>query len=357
MSRLGFRLGIVLVAIAIGLMSLGLAFSGYTAAAADPDASLRAFQRAVQVHGQHSPRLLSLKDVAGTAMGVSARGEWAVKVYTIQAGVAGIPEKLDGVPVEVEVTGAFFALKRPGGGGGTPIDPTGWFARPVPIGVSTGNWNENSAGTIGCRVKDSAENVYALSNNHVYARENDATSGETIVQPGRYDTNGVYDAKYFLGTLSTFVPIDFRGFPYANTVDAAIALCPISSVYPSGTLGNATPLGGYGIPKSAPVGASLRQAVQKYGRTTSLTKGYVSAIKWTGNVTYSSGTAYFTDQIVVTANKGAFIGAGDSGSLLVTDPGKAPVGLLFAGNANGRTAIANRIDLVLGAFGVSVDGK
>ena len=348
MSRLGFRLGIVLVAIAIGLMSLGLVFSSWTAAAADPDANVRALQRAVQVHGQHSPRLLSLKGVAGTAMGVSARGEWAVKVYTIQAGVGGIPERLDGVPVEAEVTGAFFALKPPGGGGGTKIDPTGVFPRPVPIGVSTGNENEVSAGTIGCRVKDSANNVYALSNNHVYARQNNAKPGEKILQPGLYDL--AYDENNVIGNLYTFVPIVWGGTT-ENTVDAAIALCTVD------TLGNSTPLTGYGTPQSTTAGAFVGQKVQKYGRTTSLTKGYVSGIKATVKVTYSSGTALFTNQIVVTASKGKFIGAGDSGSLLVTDPGKAPVGLLFAGTSNGRTAIANQIGDVLIAFGVTVDGS
>ncbi len=63
-------------------------------------------------------------------------------------------------------------------------------------------------------------------------------------------------------------------------------------------------------------------------------------------VGYSSGYARFVDQIVVGSRK-AFIKAGDSGSLLVTDPSANPVGLLYAGNTNGTTAIANRIDLVL----------
>ena len=51
----------------------------------------------------------------------------------------------------------------------------------------------------------------------------------------------------------------------------------------------------------------------------------------------------------------AFIQAGDSGSLLVTSS-RNPVGLLFAGNQDGRLAVANRIQDVLQAFGVSVDG-
>jgi len=49
-------------------------------------------------------------------------------------------------------------------------------------------------------------------------------------------------------------------------------------------------------------------------------------------------------------------------ALLVTDPSKNPVGLLYAGTSNGKTAIANRIDLVLTGLSaqsgqtLSVDG-
>jgi PKD repeat protein len=102
------------------------------------------------------------------------------------------------------------------------------------------------------------------------------------------------------------------------------------------------------------VGASLGLNVQKYGRTTALTKGTVTDINATVDVGYDAGTARFVDQIIVSGR--SFLKAGDSGSLLVTDPGRNPVGLLFAGPRNGRYGIANRIDLVLSAFNVTVDG-
>lgn len=364
MSRFGLGLGAVLGVLGIALVGLGLISGGRAIAADDLAASLRAFQQAGRAHAQHSPRLLGIKGVAGTAIGLGARGDWALKVYTVQPGVAGIPERLDGVPVEVEVTGALFALKPPAAPSrpGTSrrrqaprVDPRGYFERPVPIGVSTGNANEVSAGTIACRVKDTAGNVYALSNNHVFARENEAEPGEEILQPGLYDIiytlgdTDVNDHDYRIGILSTFVPIFFDGT--LNRVDAALALS-----HPA-VLGNATPSNGYGSPQSEIASAFVGQAVQKYGRTTALTKGHVSGISATVNVIYWSGTATFTDQIVVRAKKGKFIGAGDSGSLLVSDRGRQPVGLLFAGTSDGRMAIANRIDLVLETFQVTVDGQ
>ena len=98
--------------------------------------------------------------------------------------------------------------------------------------------------------------------------------------------------------------------------------------------------------------------VEKYGRTTALTQGSVCAVDVDVDVSYSTGTAAFVNQIAVCASRGAFIKAGDSGSLLVTAAtGHSPVGLMFAGDASGRYGFANPIDSVLAAFGVSIDGS
>lgn len=307
------------------------------------------------IQNSHTPDLMALPEVVGTATGLTDAGGIAILVFTenrVEAGV--IPRSLEGIPVVVKVTGKILAFKKPSwagpGGGSTSnnIDPTGRFNRPVPIGVSTGNEGECSAGTIGARVKKGSE-VYALSNNHVYALENNAEPDSEVLQPGLYDTNCIYDSNNHLGQLNEYNEIKFGG---TNTIDAAIALTT------TGVLGNATPSDGYGKPNSVTTSAEIDQNVQKYGRTTSLTKGIVTAINATVNVGYSSGTALFTDQIVVTGNKGPFIKAGDSGSLLVTDDSNCkPVGLLFAGNSSGKTAIANPIDYVLNYFGVTIDGK
>lgn len=303
-------------------------------------------QEAMAVKARHTPRLMALPDVVGTAVGLTETGQPAIVVFAKTAMRPGlIPGNIEGKPVIVHVSGEFTAMARPSA---IKIDPTARFARPVPIGVSTGNEGECSAGTIGARVKDGDGNVYALSNNHVYALENNAPIGSRVLQPGLYDTGCTFKLDNVIGTLSDFEPLDFSGG--ANMIDAAIALSLPNQ------LGNATPSNGYGTPKSATVGANLNAAVQKYGRTTSLTKGRIYAINGTVKVTYSSGTATFVDQIFVTSSK-PFIKAGDSGSLLVTDPGRNPVGLLFAGNSSGTFAVASPIDAVLSAFGVSIDGE
>jgi len=221
--------------------------------------------------------------------------------------------------------------------------------RPVPIGVSTGNQGQCSAGTISARVKDSAGNIYALSNNHVYALENTAAPNSAILQPGLYDTNCSFNGANVIGTLSSFVPIVISSSA-SNTVDAAIASSSTS------VLGNSTPADGYGTPRTSTVSSRVGQSVMKYGRTTSLTSGRVSGINATILVNYSAGTARFVNQIVVGSSK-PFIKPGDSGSLLVTNPNADPVGLLFAGSTSGGTAIANPIDSVLNALGVTIDGR
>lgn len=310
-------------------------------------------ERVAEILQQHNPNLMANADVVGTAVGLRPDGTPAILVLAKVHGARGIPVSLDDIPVMVEVTGEILALAPPEDKGKpgpvTIINPTGRFDRPVPIGVSTGNEGECSAGTIGCRVKDTSGSVYALSNNHVYALENSAKIGSRVLQPGLYDTNCRFDSNNVIGTLFAFVPIDFS--PKANNkVDAAIARSS------TGNLANTTPSNGYGIPSSTCVPAALGQAVQKYGRTTALTKGTIFGINATVKVGYSKRTAIFVDQIYVQSTT-AFILAGDSGSLLVTDPSCNPVGLLFAGTSDGKLAVANRIDLVLGRFGVSIDGK
>ncbi len=362
----------VAVAAAIGLAALALdAVAGASAQApGGPPGNPPGFDRAIAAQEANLQRLLEIDGVVGAGVGLDARGRAAVVVTTARDGVAGIPRSLDGVPVRVMVTGPIHANAAPdctldpshpscgGGGGGENIDPTAKFPRPVPTGVSTGNEAQCASGTIGARVTDGV-NLYALSNNHVLALENAADIGadpalddspsDTVLQPGRFDTNCVTDADP-LGVLYDFQPINFAlGL---NVIDAALMLTD------AGRLGNATPADGYGTPSSVTVAAYIGQPVQKYGRTTGLTRAAVSILNWSGWVGYNAGLAMFENQIVVSSSKGAFIKAGDSGSLLVTDDGgNNPVGLLFAGNTSGKHGFANPIDTVLNRFGVIVDGN
>jgi hypothetical protein len=338
--------------VAAGLAALLVASTAHP----QPAVNNPGLARAIEVQERHTNKLVGIQRVVGTAVGLGSGGQPVIKIYTEERGVPGLPRSLEGVPVVVQVTGKIVALHhRPGHGGGPgggdeapagePVDGTSRFPRPVPIGVSTGH-PDITAGTIGARVTDGV-NVYALSNNHVYADENQAAIGDNVLQPGPFD--GGLNPGDAIGTLADFEPIVFSTLA-GNVIDAAIASTT------EDLLDNSTPQDGYGTPASTTAAASINQRVQKYGRTTGLTSGKVDAINATVNIGYSTGVARFVRQIVI--RPGNFSAGGDSGSIVVVRGGpnnRKPVGLLFAGSL--VVSIANPIDEVLDTFGVTVDGQ
>ncbi len=341
-------LNTLLTSVAVIILLLVLTSSGFA-----QGRSAQAFERVRQVQTRNTPNLLSREDIVGTAIGMDQSGQPILHVLIDTPVRGNIPRVIEGVPVQLVITGKFYALVRPEKTVKVPVepvDPTARFERPVPIGVSTGH-PDITAGTIGCRVKDNSGNVYALSNNHVYANCNLAEIDDIVLQPGTYDGGKIaYDS---IGTLYDFQEIDFD-YP-VNTIDAAIALVT------ENTVGISTPANGYGTPKSQTMSAYINQKVKKYGRTTGLTKGTVVSINAALEIGYgSAGTAIFVNQIVI--SPGTFSDGGDSGSLIVADgigknkqDDRKPVGLLFAGSS--LYTIANPIDAVLSTFGVSIDGE
>jgi len=321
-------------------------------AAGGPPMDPPGLDQAIAAQEAHTDALLAKPGVVGTAVGLGADGRPVVKIYTETERVAGLPAHLDGVPVEVEVTGDLVAQ-------------TDLFARPAPIGVSSGTERlivyrgqlYCTTGTLGARVTDGTS-VFALSAAHVYALEGskpDGTvqvgvNGDPILVPGRVDmadqacgSQQEID-KAEVGRLVDYVPIVFSRTAN-NTVDAAIAGTSPAEVDIK------TPAGGYGTPSSTIAPAVLNQAVQKYGRTTGSTKGKVTGVNATVLIKYDTGRARFVNQIVFSSMSAG----GDSGSLIVTDDGNnSPVALLFAGSSS--STIGNPIGLVLSAFGVTIDG-
>jgi hypothetical protein len=326
-----------------------------TAGPVSPPAPVSELSLAVAAQTRHTDELLKIRGVVGTAVGLDGAGHARVKVLTQSSGVRGLPVTLEGVPVSAVVTGTIRAfpvmakVSASEAATAAMVDATKKFARPVPIGVSTGNQGECLAGTISARVKANGK-TYALSNNHVYALQNHAAIGSKVLQPGRVDLGCSLGNSAVLGTLSQFVRIKFDTTATTkNKVDAAIA------VVSTANLSRHTPSDGYGTPQSNPVAAFLNQQVEKYGRTTGLTTGKVTGLNVVVVVDYGNGRlARFVNQIMIQKPTGAFSGRGDSGSLIV-DLNRRPVALLFAGADDGTT-FANPIGAVLNALGVSIDG-
>ena len=311
----------------------------------------------------------------GVGLTANDAGQGAVAVLVKSNRVRGLPRTLDGVPVITIVSGEIRALHHCKGSHPqcpdpnpdpdpppsppppppppSPTvcdDPQARSERPVCIGISTGH-PDITAGTIGARVTDGTS-VWALSNNHVYANENQASLGDAVIQPGTVD-GGVSTGADDIGTLDASKDIVFTTSAN-NEIDAAIALSDTT------LLGNATPADGYGTPKSMTIAPALNMKVKKYGRTTGQTSGRITAINATLNIGYDSGVARFVNQIII--EPGSFSAGGDSGSLIVVDgkgrnkgDDRKPVGLLFAGSS--LITVANPIDLVLAEFNVTIDGE
>ena len=229
----------------------------------------------------------------------------------------------------------------------------------MPLGSSGGSIENIDSGwccggTLGALVEDASGNKYILSNNHVLARFNRASVGENVVQPGLIEVGCQQRQGDVVADFTDYVRIKRRG----NVVDAAIARIRPGEVRDSGDILD------IGTLSTDTLDASPGLLVKKSGRTTGLTSGYVSAVDVSVNVGYTTRCglpnadfiARFNGQIRITGNSGSFSQPGDSGSVIVEDVANQPraVGLLFAGSSS--STVANPIDDVLAAFGVTMVG-
>lgn len=243
-----------------------------------------------------------------------------------------IPPKINEMQTDV------LAIGEPFAGQAEPIEvgieALARRARPAAGGYSVGH-RLITAGTIGTCVYDlegSGSNpagipsrYYILSNNHVLANSNNASPGDSVLQPGPFD--GGTEPADRIARLSRFVPITFEPpLPRAlhrNLVDAAVAEGEFHDL--SREIHWVGYLRGW-VPRSQ---VTVGMTVHKTGRTTSYTTGRITAINATIDVNYGGGRiARFRDQIVTT-NMSA---GGDSGSVVAERQDNRAVGLLFAGS-------------------------
>lgn len=201
--------------------------------------------------------------------------------------------------------------------------------RPTPDGVSEINAKSTAAtgGYFEAEVADPGRAVWQgfvepgdvvrLSNNHVYARSNEADLGEVIVQPSPRDGGTV--GGDVVGQLVGYVPVDdgVRVDIAARTTSANDSTAKHDL---PDRMGTGVFRGDY---------AALRgEEVTKTGRTTGVSSGRVIATSTTVNVRYPDGQIKVRDCLLTTGMSQG----GDSGSDVFKKSTGEYVGALFAGS-------------------------
>jgi hypothetical protein len=268
-----------------------------------------------------------------------------------------VPQTIDSVRTDVQAVGRFRAWQ---------LAPTDRH-RPAVPGISCGH-ADVTAGTLGCLVRRDNQ-LFILSNNHVLANTGQASQGDPIIQPARYD-GGTLDDQ--IATLAEWVPLQtsvgesdctlanlaatalnlaanaagsstrlhaVRAQQVENKVDAALARPLAPELVEAEILG-------IGLPRGVHQG-TLGTHVQKSGRTTGVTTGRITQVDVTVNVDYLGQNVTFTGQFMATGMSSG----GDSGAV-VLDMDRYVVGLLFAGSP--AATLINPIQLVLSALNVEV---
>ena len=275
-----------------------------------------------------------------------------------------LPHEVEGIPTDViESPPAFVTpatrarARRPvgargargaGGARRAPDDCTEHRRsrrRPLVAGISTAH-HEVTAGTLSCfcrsrRPGDPSDQVYVLSNNHVFADVNRGQPGDALYQPGPVDGGAAADR---IADLRRFVPIKLGGAE-ANRVDGAIGALVRGVEFENAV---------------CTIGATARATraregdrVRKHGRTTGLTEGVVTDESYDARVGMDHANpgvfALFENQMRIqrASDSPAFGLGGDSGSLVVAKEGGAAVGLYFAGPGDGSYGVANQFEDVL----------
>lgn len=245
--------------------------------------------------GASSAFATPLNNVHATGVGVRVRdgkilvNDFVIKVYVFEKldlgrNTPAVTRRFGDVEVDVEQLPVQLALaraqrktraKRPRAAAAAAVPNRRRF-RPIPGGVSIAPIDETFVGTLGCFVRrraGGAQQIFALSNNHVLVDTNRLPPGTQIVQPGP-ETGPTNPANVF-AALSEFIPIRFPSARFnreTNRFDAAIARVTDLRLIRQGAMLN--------IANYRPVIAVPQpgMAVIKSGRTTGVTRGRVTAV-------------------------------------------------------------------------------
>jgi hypothetical protein len=342
--------------------------SVYSTFAQGLTAGHRGLRAAIAAQNSVTPNLMTKPGILGTAVTVNPGGAPTVVIYVDSASpqaarlVAALQNPVAGIPVQVELTDQFRAVRKPGPDAGGPgAGHTTVQAPPIQLGTS-GGWGQDLAngyccgGTLGSLVQVNGTK-YILSNYHVFEADKvpggngiTADPNSAIIHPGLIDVGCNVNNALSVALLRVVESLPGHNVD-VGLAQATAAVRADGSILEIGTISAST----------SP--AALGQLVKKSSRTTGLTRSTVAALNATISVAYDNecagGAAFtktFTGQIVINNRGSKFLKGGDSGALMVEDVSTNPraVGLLYAGSSS--SAIANPIDEVLAFVGPAVGG-
>lgn len=301
-----------------------------------------------------------LRDKQVNAVGINTRDR-TITVYLVKS--AKIPKKsLALLPATVDRHPILYTQGVISPVDNKPAIPFGapYYIRQTPAGtdhytcgssISVGNSCE--AGTLGALARDSAGQMYGISNNHVSGSCSQAPVGMPIVAPGILDVSAGNHPPFTIGFHHDALPLLAGAVAlvdHKKNSDFAVFKINNESVITSYQQSY------YDTPSSVqPLQPGM--SVSKVGRTTGLKQGIVgNEIIGPFPIPYSaanygfSGVVYFDSLFVVEGLAGEkFSDGGDSGSLVVSTDASGnqhAVGILFAGLPS-NTASGGQFTLVL----------
>lgn len=274
--------------------------------------------------------------IFGTSVGLNPQGELCVRVYANSRGREYLDTRVlrglmippmsphnQEVPIWIVSVESiqFAAMSR---------------QRPCMGGDSVGALNGSETGTLGAWLKKNPSGVLVgLSNNHVVADLNHFGLWHDVLQPGPVDGGGAGDEVGQIEGVEHLKEHDpFRFNETLNLADVAW-VCPTTPI-------SAVAAAGIGATQLLPVGEV--DLIQQYrgqqplpvsiwlsGRTSGTVKGTITGIRTSVMIQERGKKYYFEDQLELTFSK---LNKGDSGALVLTEPGNELGGLFFALDSN-----------------------
>jgi hypothetical protein len=226
----------------------------------------------------------------------------------------------------------------------------------IACGSSCHPSGENFTGTVGAIIQR-GNDLFALSNNHVFGACNHIPIGQPIMSPSNADTGPNVPAPRLIARHSGIMELR-SGDPElvpTTSLDAAYAEIIPDAI----TSWQGDEETGYDTPNTSilPVPG---MPVKKVGRTTGLTFGIVESevpdfLYLPYRCKKFTATVWFQGIWLVRASTSDhFALCGDSGSLVVSEDGKHAVGLLFAATPNGGYGYIIPIESILRELGMTL---